>query len=72
MDTVADLMVKDVLTVDPSDTIGEAAEKMNAANVGASSSSRTSRGSSASSPSATSCAPSQRAHAPRRPASASG
>ena len=35
MDTVADLMVKNVLTVDPSDTIGEAAEKMNAANVGA-------------------------------------
>ena len=35
MDTVADLMVKDVLTVAPSDTIGEAAEKMNAANVGA-------------------------------------
>ena len=35
MPTVADLMVKDVLTVDPSDTIGEAAEKMNAANVGA-------------------------------------
>ena len=35
MNTVADLMVKDVLTVDPSDTIGEAAEKMNAANVGA-------------------------------------
>ena len=35
MDTVADLMVKDVLTVDPSDSIGEAAEKMNAANVGA-------------------------------------
>jgi CBS domain-containing protein len=33
--TVADLMVKDVLTVEPSDTIGEAAEKMNAANVGA-------------------------------------
>src|SRR5216683_2998094 len=28
-------MVKNVLTVDPSDTIGEAAEKMNAANVGA-------------------------------------
>jgi CBS domain-containing protein len=28
-------MVKDVLTVEPSDTIGEAAEKMNAANVGA-------------------------------------
>ena len=35
MDTVADLMVRDVLTVDPSDSIGEAAEKMNAANVGA-------------------------------------
>src|SRR5262249_11882122 len=33
--TVADLMVKDVLTVEPSDTIGEAAEKMNTANVGA-------------------------------------
>ena len=33
--TVFDLMVKDVLTVEPSDTIGEAAEKMNAANVGA-------------------------------------
>jgi CBS domain-containing protein len=33
--TVEDLMVKDVLTVEPSDTIGEAAEKMNAANVGA-------------------------------------
>jgi CBS domain-containing protein len=33
--TVADLMIKDVLTVEPSDTIGEAAEKMNAANVGA-------------------------------------
>jgi CBS domain-containing protein len=33
--TVADLMTKDVLTVEPSDTIGEAAEKMNAANVGA-------------------------------------
>src|SRR5437870_10991139 len=33
--TVADLMVKDVLTVEPSDTIGEAAEKMDAANVGA-------------------------------------
>jgi CBS domain-containing protein len=28
-------MVKDVLTVEPSDTIGEAAEKMNSANVGA-------------------------------------
>src|SRR2546423_13651459 len=35
MTSVADLMVKDVLTVDPADTIGEAAEKMNAANVGA-------------------------------------
>src|SRR2546422_1175568 len=35
MPSVADLMVKDVLTVEPSDTIGEAAEKMNAANVGA-------------------------------------
>ncbi|HET8893525.1 MAG TPA: CBS domain-containing protein [Gaiellaceae bacterium] len=35
MATVADLMVKDVLTVEPSDTIGEAAEKMNASNVGA-------------------------------------
>jgi CBS domain-containing protein len=35
MATVADLMVKDVLTVEPSDTIGEAAEKMNEANVGA-------------------------------------
>jgi len=35
MVTVADLMVKNVLTVEPSDTIGEAAEKMNAANVGA-------------------------------------
>ena len=34
-ETVADLMVKDVLTVEPSDTIGEAAEKMNDANVGA-------------------------------------
>src|SRR3954469_17119053 len=33
--TVADLMVKDVLTVEPSDTIGEAAEKMHAAYVGA-------------------------------------
>ncbi|HET8529305.1 MAG TPA: CBS domain-containing protein [Gaiellaceae bacterium] len=33
--TVADLMTKDVLTVQPSDTIGEAAEKMHAANVGA-------------------------------------
>src|SRR6201997_4016826 len=35
MATVADLMVGDALTVEPSDTIGEAAEKMNAANVGA-------------------------------------
>ena len=35
MATVADLMVRDVLTVAPSDTIGEAAEKMHAANVGA-------------------------------------
>src|SRR5579864_1658998 len=35
MATVADLMVRDVLTVEPSDTIGEAAEKMNAGNVGA-------------------------------------
>lgn len=35
MTTVADLMTRDVLTVEPSDTIGEAAEKMNAANVGA-------------------------------------
>jgi CBS domain-containing protein len=35
VDTVADVMVRDVLTVAPSDTIGEAAEKMNAANVGA-------------------------------------
>jgi CBS domain-containing protein len=33
--TVADLMVRNVLTVDPSDSIGEAAEKMNEANVGA-------------------------------------
>src|ERR671939_1151519 len=33
--TVADVMVKDVLTVEPSDTIGEAAEKMHEANVGA-------------------------------------
>jgi CBS domain-containing protein len=33
--TVADLMVRDVLTVEPSDTIGEAAEKMNDGNVGA-------------------------------------
>src|SRR5437764_11599725 len=35
MATVADLMTKDVLTVEPSDTIGEAAEKMHEANVGA-------------------------------------
>jgi len=35
MATVADLMTKDVLTVEPSDSIGEAAEKMEAANVGA-------------------------------------
>src|SRR6266705_6884138 len=35
MATVADLMVKDVLTVEPSDTIGEAAEKMMDAGVGA-------------------------------------
>jgi len=35
MTTVADLMVTDVLTVEPSDSIGEAAEKMQAANVGA-------------------------------------
>ena len=35
MATVSDLMVRDVLSVEPSDTIGEAAEKMNAANVGA-------------------------------------
>ena len=35
MTTVADLMTKDVLTVEPSASIGEAAEKMNDANVGA-------------------------------------
>jgi CBS domain-containing protein len=35
MTTVEDLMTKDVLTVEPSDTIGEAAEKMHDANVGA-------------------------------------
>jgi CBS domain-containing protein len=35
MATVADLMTKNVLTVEPSDTIGEAAEKMHEANVGA-------------------------------------
>jgi len=35
MTSVEDLMTKDVLTVEPSDTIGEAAEKMHEANVGA-------------------------------------
>jgi CBS domain-containing protein len=35
MATVSDVMAKDVLTVDPADTIGEAAEKMAAAEVGA-------------------------------------
>jgi CBS domain-containing protein len=35
MATVADVMVKDVLTVEPTSSIGEAAEKMNAAKVGA-------------------------------------
>jgi CBS domain-containing protein len=35
MATVGEAMTKDVLTVEPSDTIGEAAEKMQAANVGA-------------------------------------
>jgi CBS-domain-containing membrane protein len=35
MATIAELMVKDVLTVEPSDSIGEAAEKMHAADVGA-------------------------------------
>jgi CBS domain-containing protein len=35
MTLVSELMVKNVLTVEPSDTIGEAAEKMNEANVGA-------------------------------------
>jgi CBS domain-containing protein len=33
--TVGELMKKDVLTVEPSDSIGEAAEKMNDAGVGA-------------------------------------
>lgn len=33
--TVGDVMVKDALTVEPSDTIGEAAEKMHAGDVGA-------------------------------------
>ncbi len=35
MDTVADLMTRDVLTVDPADSLGEAAEKMIDRNVGA-------------------------------------
>jgi len=35
MATVGEAMTKDVLTVDPSASIGEAAEKMEAANVGA-------------------------------------
>ena len=35
MATLGDVMTKDVLTVDPSDTIGEAAEKMTQAGVGA-------------------------------------
>ena len=35
MSTVGEIMTSDVLTVEPSDTIGEAAEKMHAANVGA-------------------------------------
>ena len=35
MPTLGEVMTKEVLTVEPSDTIGEAAEKMNAANVGA-------------------------------------
>ena len=33
--TLAEVMTKDVLTVEPSDTIGEAAEKMTGADVGA-------------------------------------
>ena len=33
--TLADVMTREVLTVEPSDTIGEAAEKMTAAEVGA-------------------------------------
>jgi len=35
MPTLGEVMTKEVLSVEPSDTIGEAAEKMNAANVGA-------------------------------------
>ncbi len=35
MDTVGDLMTRDVLTVDPADTLGEAAEKMIDHGVGA-------------------------------------
>jgi CBS domain-containing protein len=35
VDTVASVMTRDVLTVEPSDTIGEAAEKMTASDVGA-------------------------------------
>ena len=35
MPTLGEVMTKDVLSVEPSDTIGEAAEKMHAANVGA-------------------------------------
>ena len=35
MATVSDVMTRDVLTVEPTDTIGEAAEKMVAADVGA-------------------------------------
>jgi CBS domain-containing protein len=35
MDTVGDLMTRDVLTVDPADSLGEAAEKMIDRNVGA-------------------------------------
>ena len=35
METVGDLMTRDVLTVDPADSLGEAAEKMIDRNVGA-------------------------------------
>jgi CBS domain-containing protein len=35
MATLGDIMVRDVLTVEPSDTIGEAAEKMTSQGVGA-------------------------------------